>query len=60
MIRPITPSTAPPAKPAMMPSTVPTITVIRAADRAIVMDSVVPSISRDITSRPDCGSTPSG
>ena len=38
MARPIAPSTRPPVKPAMMPSTVPIITVISAADSAMVSE----------------------
>ena len=60
MIRPIAPSTTPPVKPAMMPRTVPIATVMSAADRAMVSDSVAPYMSLESTSRPRPGSTPSG
>ena len=60
MKRPMTASIQPPVKPAMMPSTAPTTIAISVADSAIASEKVMPYQSRDSTSRPVPGSTPSG
>lgn len=58
--RPMNESTQPPVKPAMMPSTAPTQIEIRVAERAMASEKVRPYQTRESTSRPVWGSTPSG
>ena len=53
-------SSQPPLKPEMIPRTAPTTIEIMVADSAIARENVTPYQSRERTSRPVDGSTPSG
>ncbi len=58
--RPMAPSMKPPTNPEMMPRMAPSATATSVAVSAMASEEVIPSHSRDITSRPVPGSTPRG